>query len=110
VEEGSGRKGKEGRGIRKGERIELVGAVEGRGGGGELLLVIFSQAELKVLMDMSSSSFTFAKDLLKHNLVSSHCTVTLTLHIHHTFRLSSEVGREHCRFSHHWSESYQRLN
>ncbi len=27
------------------------------------------QAELKVLMDMASPSFTFARDLLRHNLV-----------------------------------------
>ncbi len=27
------------------------------------------QAELKVLMDMASTSLTFAKDLLRHNLV-----------------------------------------
>ena len=30
---------------------------------------VFLQAELKVLMDMTSPSFTFARDLLRHNLV-----------------------------------------
>ena len=40
-----------------------------------VLLVIFAlslpQAELKNLMDISSCSFEFAKELIRHNLVSS---------------------------------------
>lgn len=31
---------------------------------------MYAQAELKVLMDLTSPSFSFAKDLLRHNLVS----------------------------------------
>ena len=31
--------------------------------------VLFFQAELKVLTDMASPSFNFARDLLRHNLV-----------------------------------------
>ena len=38
---------------------------------------IFKQAELKTLQEIASPSFEFAKDLMKHNLVS----VTAFIHI-----------------------------
>ena len=75
------------------------------------LSLTLSQAELKVLLDMTSPSFSFARDLLKHNLVCHHvasCEITghmiirMSHDCHVMVRSYSGEERGLCRYFPHW--------
>ena len=95
---------------------------------GYIMFFFSFKAELKSLQEMSSPSFVFARDLIKHNLVKTFSTLkfkpsygiwihgchsiayVFLLIYHYSWRLCSEGVRELCKFYLPWLMYYLRLD